>query len=131
VKPVPGALEADARGMAEGPVATVVGGIAGAALLPVQEKRRTGDALPKGLDVPAAHVVRKPRAHVVVELPAIRPVLVLVHAVAGEVTGLLGREVRVLLLHAPEGVLDGGVATGQDRKSTRLNSSHEWISYAV
>src|SRR5438105_9782777 len=23
------------------------------------------------------------------------------------------------------------VSTGQDRKSTRLNSSHEWISYAV
>src|SRR5207247_9326892 len=23
------------------------------------------------------------------------------------------------------------VATGEDRKSTRLNSSHEWISYAV
>src|SRR5438105_6582853 len=27
-----------------------------------------------------------------------------------------------------DGVLDGGV---EDRKSTRLNSSHEWISYAV
>src|SRR5438105_11805485 len=25
----------------------------------------------------------------------------------------------------------GGVGTGSDRKSTRLNSSHEWISYAV
>src|SRR6059058_1565980 len=107
MKPVPGALDADARGMAEGSVAAVVGGIAGAALLPVQEKRRTGDALPEGLDVPAAHVVRKPRAHVVVELPAICPVLVLVHAVAGEVPGLLGREVRVLLLHAPEGVQIG------------------------
>src|SRR5438105_15284664 len=24
-----------------------------------------------------------------------------------------------------------GIHTGEDRKSTRLNSSHEWISYAV
>src|SRR5947209_20577628 len=113
MKPVPGALDADARGMAEGPVAAVVGGIAGAALLPVQEKRRTGDALPEGLDVPAAHVVRKPRAHVVVKLQAICPVLVLVHAVAVEVPYLLGRQVRVLLMHAPEFSLDGAVATCQ------------------
>src|SRR5207247_9390448 len=27
-------------------------------------------------------------------------------------------------------LLEGGLG-GQDRKSTRLNSSHEWISYAV
>src|SRR6266536_4443072 len=27
--------------------------------------------------------------------------------------------------------MDGGVGCGLDRKSTRLNSSHEWISYAV
>src|SRR5438552_18981535 len=112
MKPVPGALDADARGMAEGPVATVVGGIAGAALLPVQEKRRTGDALPEGLDVPAAHVVRKARAHVVVELRVICPVLVLVHAVAGEVPGLLGREGRGLVLPAPRGARGGGGATG-------------------
>src|SRR5207247_9308838 len=30
--------------------------------------------------------------------------------------------------HRAEGVI---VAVGPDRKSTRLNSSHEWISYAV
>src|SRR5438105_6219261 len=28
-------------------------------------------------------------------------------------------------------VTDDDTGTGQDRKSTRLNSSHEWISYAV
>src|SRR2546427_4502488 len=28
-------------------------------------------------------------------------------------------------------VVDGGVAVGPDRKSTRLNSSHSQISYAV
>src|SRR5207247_10194015 len=26
---------------------------------------------------------------------------------------------------------NGGTSAGRDRKSTRLNSSHEWISYAV
>src|SRR5207247_9590305 len=29
------------------------------------------------------------------------------------------------------GALVGAVRSGADRKSTRLNSSHEWISYAV
>src|SRR6266849_8446180 len=28
-------------------------------------------------------------------------------------------------------IWSGGVPHGEDRKSTRLNSSHEWISYAV
>ena len=60
-----------------------------------------------------AHVVGRPRAHVVVELPAVRAVLVLVDAVHGEVARLLGGEVRVLLLHAAEGVLDRGVAPRQ------------------
>src|SRR6266849_9619618 len=38
---------------------------------------------------------------------------------------------------APDAAADGGAPQGaregraQDRKSTRLNSSHEWISYAV
>src|SRR5713226_9183662 len=121
VEPVPRPFDAHGRGMAKGPVAAIVGGIARAALLPIQEKRRTGDAGPEGLDVPAAHVVREPRAHVIVELPAVRPVLVLVHAVAGEVTGLLDREMRVLLLHAAKGILDGGVAAGQPaRQATFL-----------
>ena len=61
----------------------------------------------------AGHVVGRPGADVVVELPAVGAVLVLVDAVDGEVARLLGGEVRVLLLHAAEGVLDRGVAPGQ------------------
>src|SRR5438105_11401439 len=32
---------------------------------------------------------------------------------------------------APRGRAGEGAGAGPDRKSTRLNSSHEWISYAV
>src|SRR5438105_5470581 len=31
----------------------------------------------------------------------------------------------------PDRLRQDGAGLGQDRKSTRLNSSHEWISYAV
>src|SRR5207247_8538659 len=31
----------------------------------------------------------------------------------------------------PDMFTDYGATVGEDRKSTRLNSSHEWISYAV
>ena len=88
-------------------------GFARPALLAVEQERRAGDPRPQELDVAAAHVVGRPRAHVVVELPAIGAVLVLVDAVDGEVARLLGGEMRVLLLHAAEGVLDRGVAPGQ------------------
>src|SRR5215207_11284447 len=39
-----------------------------------------------------------------------------------------GRPGALLPGHPPGG---GGLPHRQDRKSTRLNSSHEWISYAV
>src|SRR6266849_6478437 len=35
------------------------------------------------------------------------------------------------LADVPDGPILGRNAAGVDRKSTRLNSSHEWISYAV
>src|SRR5437868_13040197 len=44
----------------------------------------------------------------------------------------LEHQVGVDLAHAGgHGVLGGGTVEGQDRKSTRLNSSHVSISYAV
>src|SRR5207247_5165881 len=42
--------------------------------------------------------------------------------------------VGALVLPVDEGAYTGGIAASMlagDRKSTRLNSSHEWISYAV
>src|SRR5438105_12543394 len=42
------------------------------------------------------------------------------------------RKLEVELLDCSEAVVDGVRFLGcTDRKSTRLNSSHEWISYAV
>src|SRR5207247_3378044 len=53
-------------------------------------------------------------------------------AVAGEMQHLVIRDGR--LLRSP-GVIDPAAKQAtvayEDRKSTRLNSSHEWISYAV
>src|SRR5713226_9321574 len=113
VQPVARPLDADDLRVAEGLGAAVLGRVPRAALRAVEQERRTADARPQELDVPAAHVVRRPRAHVVVELPAVGPVLVLVDAVGGEVPRLLGGEVRVLLLHTAEGVLDRRVAPRQ------------------
>src|SRR3712207_7388749 len=42
-----------------------------------------------------------------------------------------GRRAPLLHGHAGPGALPAGVREGQDRKSTRLNSSHANISYAV
>src|SRR4029453_3388691 len=112
MEPVPRAVDADHPRVGKVARPAVRGRITGAALLAVEEQGGAGDAAPQTLDVLAAHVVGEPRTHVVVELPAIGPVLVLVHAVLGEMTRLRGGEVRVLLLHAAEGVLDGRIAAG-------------------
>src|SRR2546430_11417088 len=48
---------------------------------------------------------------------------------AGPVFGEVGRAVAEALLAEPRDVLT--LVTGEDRKSTRLNSSHSQISYAV
>src|SRR4026207_761998 len=120
VQPVPGALDADDGGVAERLGAAVRGRIAGAALGAVEQERGTGDARPQVLDVLPAHVVRRKDAHVVVELPAIGAVLVLVHAVHRQMARLLGGEMRVLLLHTTEGVLDRAVPTGQTAREPAL-----------
>src|SRR5207247_7846176 len=64
------------------------------------------------------------------------------HGVVRQRSRQLGRGERVELLEADEGHVLGVLLLAalqkveveqhaQDRKSTRLNSSHEWISYAV
>src|SRR2546422_8456675 len=120
MEPVAGAVDADYLRMAKMPGPAIFGRIARPALLAVHQERRAIDPRPEKQDVTTPHVVGRPGTHVVVELPAVRPVLVLVDAVHGQVPGLLGREVRVLLLHAPEGVLDGGVATGESAGEVAL-----------
>src|SRR3712207_7186879 len=74
-------------------------------------------------------VLRQGRVHQVAEEGVrVLPVLRLVLVVAGRVRGLLGPE---LLEHRQPLLLVHRVAGDQDRKSTRLNSSHANISYAV
>src|SRR5207247_10444609 len=60
--------------------------------------------------------------------------------IGGSATLLAGKALRervtrvaaaLLEAHAADVELGGGRATVRDRKSTRLNSSHEWTSYAV
>ena len=108
--PVAGAFEAHDFRRVEMLQAAVLLRVGGPALGAVDQQRRTGDARPEFLDRPARHVVGRPGADVVVELPAVGAVLVLDHALFGQVARLFGREVLVLLLHPPEGVLDGGIA---------------------
>src|SRR5438105_8660148 len=44
---------------------------------------------------------------------------------------VMKRETTKSVLTAIRRVVEGDVYVSEDRKSTRLNSSHEWISYAV
>src|SRR5437867_9598060 len=120
MEPVPGALDAEHPRVAKVRRPPVLGGIARAALLAIQEQRWAGDPRPEQLDVAAPHIVGRPGPNVVVELPAVGPVLVLVGAVHGQVAGLLRGEMRVFLLHAAEGVFDRGVATGKSRGEAPL-----------
>ena len=104
--PVAGALELDDLGGLEMLDAAVLLRIGGPAFLAVDQQGRAGDPRPQLLDRLVAHVVRLVDAHIVVELPAVGAVLVLVDALLGQVAGLRGGEMLVLLLHALEGVLD-------------------------
>ena len=110
VHPVPRALDADPDRIGEVRRPFVLDRVRGPALRAAHQQGRARDPLPGLHLVRRAHPVRRLEANVVVELPAIGPVLVLAHPVHGEVAGLLGGEVGVLLLHAPEGVLDARVA---------------------
>src|SRR5512134_579310 len=120
VQPVARPVDADDRRMAEDIRAAVVGRVAGAALVAVEQEGGTADPRPQELDVAAAHVVGREDADVVVELPAIGAVLVLVRAVDGQVPRLFRREVGVLLLHAMEGVLDRRIAPRQPASKAAL-----------
>src|SRR5262245_66136937 len=71
VEPVSGPVHSDDLCATEVLDPTVGGGIAGTALLAVEQKGRARDPRPQQLDVAAGHVVGRPRAHVVVELPAV------------------------------------------------------------
>src|SRR5215470_10486358 len=113
MEPVAGPVDADHLCLTEVADPPVLGGVTGAAFPAVEQEGRARDPRPEQLDVATLHVVGRPRAHVVVELPAVRPVLVLVRAVLGEVPRLLDGEARVLLLHPAEGVLDRAVAARQ------------------
>src|SRR3989442_5426562 len=90
MEPVAGAVDADHLRMAKMPGPAIFGRIARPALLAVHQERRAIDPRPEKLDVTTPHVVGRPGTHLVVELPAVRPVLVLVDAVHGQVPGLLG-----------------------------------------
>src|SRR5438445_12983962 len=98
VEPMPGPVDSDHPGVTEVRRPTVLDGIARAALLAVEEQGRTRDPRPEQLDVAAAHVVGWPRAHVIVGLPAVRPVLVRVRAAHGTLTRMWGGGGRALLL---------------------------------
>src|ERR1700730_6950425 len=113
VQPVPSLVDAEHFCVAKGLDAAVLRRVSRLALLAVEKQGGTVDPGPQGGDVPATHVVRRPGAHVVVELPAIGTVLVLVDAVGGQVPCLLGGEVRIFILHAAKSVLDRMVAPGQ------------------
>src|SRR3970040_287840 len=112
VQPMPRLVDADDSGVAKRRGAAILGRVAGLALLPVQEKGWTVDPRPQVFDVETGHDVWGPGAHVVVDHPAVGAVLVLVDTLGGQVARLLGGEMRVLLLHAAERVLDRGVAPG-------------------
>jgi hypothetical protein len=110
---VPGALELDDAGGLEMLHPAIAARVGSPALLSVDQQRRTADPRPQPFDVRLCDIVWRPRADVVIELPAIGAVLVLVDAVHGQVPRLLGGEMLVLLVHPRVGVLDRRVATGK------------------
>src|SRR5438105_9428310 len=59
--------------------------------------------------------------------------VVAAHSLLGVAALLVADDHERVLVDAPQPADDGAVVggLGRDRKSTRLNSSHEWISYAV
>src|SRR4029077_8635931 len=97
--PMPGLLESDDAGGAEMLGAAVLERVRSPALLAIDEQRRAGDPAPELDDLRIRHVIGRPGPDVVVELPAIGAVLVLIHAMLGQVPRLLGREVAVRFLH--------------------------------
>ena len=111
--PVAGILELDHLGGLEELQAAILLRVRSPAFLAVDQQGRTGDARPQRLDVGIGHVVGRVQPDIVVKLPAIGAVLVLVDALLGQMTGLLGGEVLVLLLHALERLLDRGIAPRQ------------------
>src|SRR6202158_2622419 len=106
MQPMPRLVDADDGSVLKRRRAAVLGRVAGLAFLAVQEKGRAVDSRPQASNVVTRHIVRRPGAHVVVELPAVGAVLVLVDALGGQVPRLVGREMRVLALHAAKGVFD-------------------------
>src|ERR1700730_7696630 len=100
VNPMPGALERDHTGMLEVAQATVGLRVCGPAFLAVDEQGGTGNARPELLDLGLRHTVSRTGARVIVEFPAVSAVFILVDAMLGQVTRLLGRQMLVGLLHA-------------------------------
>src|SRR5258708_25865951 len=88
VDPMAGPLDGDHPGGAEMPGTAVLLGIGGPAFLAIDEQCGARDARPELLDLRAGHVIGRPGADVVVELPAIGTALVLNDAVLREVAGL-------------------------------------------
>src|ERR1700727_1423954 len=110
---MPGTIDAENGGVKKIASAAIFRGVLRPTLAAVDQQRRAGDARPQRSDFPASHIVGRPDADIVVELPTVGTVLVLVHTVLREVARLFGGQVRVLLLHAVQRVLDRGVAPRQ------------------
>src|ERR1700674_1663641 len=106
MQPMPRLVDADDGSVLKRRRAAVLGRVAGLAFLSVQEKGRAVDSRPQAFNIVTRHIVRGPGAHVIVELPAVRAVLVLVDALGGQMPCLLGGDMRVLALQAAERVLD-------------------------
>src|SRR5256886_10710208 len=77
---------------------------------------------------------RPPRSTLFPYTTLFRSLMILVTTAVGYYAGLTGAPDYARLLHVLVGTLlaaGGALALNQDRKSTRLNSSHSQISYAV
>src|SRR5215469_8533372 len=110
VDPVAGTVERNHTGISEMAQTTVGLGVRRPALLAVNKQGGTGDARPELLDLGLRHAIGRIGARVIVEFPAVGAILVLIDTMLRQMARLLGREMPVGLLHAPQRVLDRGVA---------------------
>src|SRR5690242_12573260 len=90
------------------------------AFLAINKERRTGNPVPQFLDLGDGHLIGWIGSDIIIEFPAIGPVLVLVDPVLGKVPRLFGGEVPVRLMHAPESVFDRDVAARQTTGKSAL-----------
>src|SRR5450631_84501 len=102
--------ESDHSRVAKVPCASILVGIGCPALIAIAEQCRTAYGMPQLLQFLLRNIHWREHAHIVVEFPAPRAVLVAAGGVSREVLRLVRAEVLILAAHPLQSVCQRGVA---------------------